>query len=90
VKACSLYQRLQIGGPAGEFPTIFFPPQKIPEKIQPKKAAGHGLMGTTIFSTAFISLPFPPPNLANNFIPSTRELVISGNAMAYKIWWGMP
>ncbi len=65
-------------------PRHFFLLPKIPEKIpgakNQKKAAGHGLTGTPILSAACIPLPFPCPNLANNFIPLTRESAISGDA----------
>jgi hypothetical protein len=75
-----------VGGPAGEFPAFFFCPQKFQKKSRAlktkKKAAGHGLTGRPILSTAFIPFPFPPPNLANNFIPLTRESAISRNATA--------
>ncbi len=73
-------------GSSRRVPCLFFSPPKIPERIpsakNKKKAAGHGLTGRPILSTAFIPLPFPPPNLANNFISLTRESAISRNATA--------
>jgi hypothetical protein len=55
-----------------------------------KKAAGHGLTATPILSIICVRRPFPCPNLSNNFIPLLSELVISGNATAYRICGAMP
>ena len=73
-----------LGGPAGEFHAFFCPP-KSQKKSCPQKTKKMQRVtdwrGDQICWLPLFPFP-PPPNLANNFIPLTRELVISRDARA--------